>query len=193
MNSLLTEIRKCEVCLPHLLHGVNPVLAAHKNSKIAIIGQAPGTVVHKSGVPWEDRSGDRLREWLEVEKSTFYDPCYFALIPMGFCYPGKSSSGDLPPRSECAPLWHQRLFEQMNKLKLVVLIGAYAQQYYLQGKQKRNLTETVKSYSDYLPEFFVLPHPSPRNNIWIKKNPWFTDDLLPVFGQVVRRALGNTS
>lgn len=193
MNSLLTEIRKCEVCLPHLLHGVNPVLAAHKNSKIAIIGQAPGTVVHKSGVPWEDRSGDRLREWLEVEKSTFYDPLYFALVPMGFCYPGKSNSGDLPPRPECAPLWHKRLFEQMNNLKLVILIGAYAQQYYLQGKQKRNLTETVKSYSDYLPEFFVLPHPSPRNNIWIKKNPWFTNDLLPAFGQVVQRALGNIS
>ncbi len=180
MEKLLAEIRACQICLPHLPHGVNPVLSAHPDSKIAIIGQAPGSVVHRTGIPWDDQSGERLRTWLGVSKTTFYDPKVIALIPMGFCYPGKGKSGDLPPRPECAPAWHVSLFEQMTQIKLTILIGAYAQNYYLKEDKKRTLTETVKNFQAYLPDYIVLPHPSPRNNIWLRKNPWFEEELLPV-------------
>jgi len=189
MERLLTEIRNCVICLPQLIHGVNPVLSAHKNSKIAIVGQAPGSVVHRTGIPWDDKSGERLRQWLNIDKSIFYNPEQIALIPMGFCYPGKGKTGDLPPRIECAPQWHDPLFEQMNKLELVVLIGTYAQGYYLKEKIKKTLTETVRNYTDYLPDFFVLPHPSPRNNIWMKKNPWFEKDLIPEFKIIVKELI----
>ena len=173
MEELLADIRKCKICLPHLKDGVNPVLSAHKESKIAIIGQAPGKIVHQSGKPWDDKSGDRLREWLNVDKSTFYSPEIFAIIPMGFCYPGKGKSGDLPPRKECATAWHASLFNEIKNLELILLIGSYAQAEYLREKCQRTLTETVRNYKAYLPKYFVLPHPSPRNNIWLKKNPWF--------------------
>jgi len=189
MERLLTEIRNCVICLPQLIHGVNPVLSAHKNSKIAIVGQAPGSVVHRTGIPWDDKSGERLRQWLNIDKSIFYNPEQIALIPMGFCYPGKGKTGDLPPRIECAPQWHDPLFEQMNKLELVVLIGTYAQRYYLKEKIKKTLSETVRNYTDYLPDFFVLPHPSPRNNIWMKKNPWFEKDLIPEFKIIVKELI----
>ena len=189
MERLLAEIRNCVICLPQLIHGVNPVLSAHKNSKIAIVGQAPGSVVHRTGIPWDDKSGERLRQWLNIDKSIFYNPEQIALIPMGFCYPGKGKTGDLPPRIECAPQWHDPLFEQMNKLELVVLIGAYAQGYYLKEKIKKTLSETVRNYTDYLPDFFVLPHPSPRNNIWMKKNPWFEKDLIPEFKIIVKELI----
>ncbi|MGB0523397.1 MAG: uracil-DNA glycosylase family protein [Flammeovirgaceae bacterium] len=179
MKALLREIRQCQVCLPHLAHGVNPVVAAHPKSKVAIIGQAPGSVVHRTGIPWDDQSGERLRAWLAVSKELFYDPEVFAIIPMGFCYPGKGKSGDLPPRKECAPLWHQRLLDQLPNLKLTLLIGAYAQAYYLEGKRARTLTETVKNYQAYLPTYLPLPHPSPRNNIWLKKNAWFEQEVIP--------------
>ena len=189
MERLLAEIRNCVICLPQLIHGVNPVLSAHKNSKIAIVGQAPGSVVHRTGIPWDDKSGERLRQWLNIDKSIFYNPEQIALIPMGFCYPGKGKTGDLPPRIECAPQWHDPLFEQMNKLELVVLIGTYAQRYYLKEKIKKTLSETVRNYTDYLPDFFVLPHPSPRNNIWMKKNPWFEKDLIPEFKIIVKELI----
>ena len=146
---------------------------------MAIVGQAPGKVVHQSGIPWDDKSGDRLREWLGVSKVQFYNPDLFALVPMGFCYPGKGKSGDLPPREECAPQWHDFLFEKMKGLKFIILIGAYAQDYYLKSQKKNSLTETVKCYTDYLPRFFVLPHPSPRNNIWLRKNQWFEGEVIP--------------
>jgi uracil-DNA glycosylase len=168
---------------------VNPVLAAHKNSKIAIVGQAPGSIVHQTGIPWDDKSGERLRQWLNIDKSTFYNPEEIALIPMGFCYPGKGKTGDLPPRIECAPQWHDQLFQHMSKLELVILIGTYAQGYYLKEKRKKTLTETVRNYTDYLPDFFVLPHPSPRNNIWMKKNPWFEKDLIPEFKIIVKELI----
>ena len=190
MQELLNEIKKCTICLDQLEFGVNPVLAAHPNSKIAIVGQAPGSIVHKTGIPWDDKSGERLRDWLNVDDSTFYDPEKIALIPMGFCYPGKGKSGDLPPRPECAPQWHNSLFSQMDQLKLIILIGTYAQSYYLKEKRKDTLTETVKSFSEYLPNHFVLPHPSPRNNIWIKKNAWFESDLLPVLKKTINHILG---
>jgi len=189
MQDLLTEIRKCTYCVPNLELGPNPVLSAHPTSKIAIIGQAPGRIVHQSGIPWDDKSGDNLRDWLGIDKETFYDPQQVALIPMGFCYPGKGKSGDLPPRPECAPLWHERLFEQMNELQLILLIGQYAQQYYLPDRRKRTLTETVRHYQAYLPTHFVLPHPSPRNNIWRKKNSWFEEEVLPTLREQIRGLL----
>jgi len=158
--------------------GPRPIVAAHPESKIAIIGQAPGTKVHKTGIPWDDPSGRQLRKWLGVTDEQFYDEQLFALIPMGFCYPGKGKSGDLPPRSECAPLWHESLVKQMPSLKLIILIGQYAQNYYLGNTMKRNLTETVKHYQEYLPDYFVLPHPSPRNRFWLSKNPWFEEEVL---------------
>lgn len=168
-----------------MLHGVRPIMAAHPHSRIAIIGQAPGRIVHQTGIPWDDKSGERLREWLGVDSATFYDPEIFALVPMGFCYPGTGSSGDLAPRRECAPQWHDRLFENMKDLELLILIGTYAQAYYLKGTQKGTLTETVRHFAEYLPAHFVLPHPSPRNNIWLKKNPWFGQEVLPVLREKV--------
>jgi len=186
--SLLKEIRGCQVCLPHLEHGVNPILSVHKESKIAIIGQAPGIIVHRTSKPWDDKSGERLRSWLGVDDDTFYDPKVFAIVPMGFCYPGKGKTGDLPPRKECAPLWHESLFSKLKHLKLTLLIGSYAQAYYLEEQKKRTLTETVQSYEEYLPKYLPLPHPSPRNNIWLKKNPWFEQDLIPILQRHVKRA-----
>ena len=185
MKDLLKNIRSCTICKDALVNGVNPVLAASMNSRIAIIGQAPGSVVHKSGIPWDDKSGKRLREWMGVSNEQFYDPEIFAIIPMGFCYPGKGKSGDLPPRKECAKEWHQSLFDKMPNLELILLIGKYAQNYYLDGKEKSTLTQTVMNFGDYLPEYFVLPHPSPRNNIWMAKNSWFEKENVPVLKEIV--------
>jgi uracil-DNA glycosylase len=169
--------------------GPKPIVAAHPESKIAIIGQAPGTKVHQTGVPWDDPSGKQLRKWLGVTDEQFYDERLFALIPMGFCYPGKGKSGDLPPRSECAPLWHDPLFQDMPNLKLTILIGQYAQRYYLGDAMKKNLTETVKNYKNYLPRYIVLPHPSPRNRFWLRKNLWFEEDVLPELQEKVSTCL----
>ena len=186
MDLLLKDIKRCNICLPFLKDGVNPVVTASPRSKIAIIGQAPGRLVHNSGIPWDDKSGDRLRDWLNISKVEFYNTDHFAIIPMGFCYPGKGKSGDLPPRPECAPKWHSLLFEQLEDLKLILLIGQYAQRYYLKEEMKRNLTETVKSYKAYLPKYLPLPHPSPRNNIWLKENSWFEQDLIPELQELVK-------
>ena len=179
MKSLIAEIRKCSICLPYLEHGVRPVFSASYDSKIAIIGQAPGRIVHQTGKPWDDKSGIRLREWMKVSEDDFYNPSNFAIVPMGFCYPGKGKSGDLPPRKECAPQWHNILLDKMNHIELILLIGSYAQTYYLKDSKKRTLTDTVESYNEYLPTFFPLPHPSPRNNIWMKKNEWFKKEVIP--------------
>jgi uracil-DNA glycosylase len=185
LKELISNIKSCEVCKPYLELGPNPVLTAHPKSKIVIIGQAPGTVVHKSGVPWEDKSGDNLRAWMGVSKEIFYDPKIFALIPMGFCYPGKGTSGDLPPRKECAPLWHEPLLSQLKEVKLIILIGKYAQYYYLGNQSHKTLKQTVKNFTNYLPAHFVLPHPSPRNNIWQAKNEWFKSDVLPTLKESI--------
>src|SRR6056300_1205354 len=153
MQTLLKNIKQCTICKSHLPLGPRPVVSAHPQSKIVIVGQAPGTKVHASGIPWDDPSGKQLREWLDVSDEEFYDETKFAIIPMGFCYPGKGKSGDLPPRPECAPQWHQALFEEMKEVELVLLIGMYAQKYYLGKKAKNTLTETVKNYNEYLPKF----------------------------------------
>jgi uracil-DNA glycosylase family 4 len=186
MHNLLSEIKQCTLCEPQLDLGANPVVSAHKNAKVVIIGQAPGTKVHQSGIPWDDASGKQLRKWLNVSDESFYNEENFAIIPMGFCYPGKGVSGDKPPRKECAPLWHKRLFDKMPNVKLVILIGMYAQNYYLKDKAKRTLTETVDNYPAYLPSYFVLPHPSPRNRFWLTKNPWFEKNVVPILQQKIK-------
>lgn len=196
MKQLLQEIRQCRVCEEHLPMGCRPVLAAEPSCKILIVGQAPGRLVHETGIPWNDKSGDNLRNWLGIDVETFYDSRKIAIIPMGFCYPGTGKTGDLPPRKECASLWHGLLLEQLPQLELTLLIGAYAQKYYLKKTNsigmpsaKRNLTETVRAFREYLPTYLPLPHPSPRNNIWQKKNPWFKEDLLPQMKAIVQEAL----
>ncbi len=189
LEDLLTEVRACKHCNAHLPMGPRPVLSAAHGASVVLIGQAPGTKVHASGIPWDDASGRRLREWLAIDEAIFYDPAKFAIIPMGFCYPGRGKSGDLPPRPECAPLWHARLLEALPNLKLSLLIGQYAQKYYLGGDRKANLTETVRSFEDFLPRFFPLVHPSPRNQIWMKKNPWFEQVVVFRLRQVVHHAL----
>ncbi|KAA3628724.1 MAG: uracil-DNA glycosylase family protein [Bacteroidetes bacterium] len=189
MDTLLQKIAQCRECIANLPLGPRPVVAAHPQSKIVIIGQAPGLAVHKSGIPWDDKSGDNLRHWMQIDQATFYDPKQIAIIPMGFCYPGRGKSGDLPPRKECAPLWHQSLLDQMNSVKLILLIGKYAQDYYLGNKTERTLTETVRQFHNYLPDHFVLPHPSPRNNIWQAKNPWFGELVLPELRKHVRQII----
>jgi len=178
MEHLLTQIRNCRECEKHLALGANPIIAASVKSKIIIIGQAPGKIVHNTNIPWNDKSGDNLRNWLNIDKTTFYNPEIIALMPMGFCYPGTGKNGDLPPRKECAPLWHSQLLALMPNSKLILLIGQYAQDYYLKDRAKDTLTETVYNFKEYLPDYFPLPHPSPRNNIWQAKNTWFASDVL---------------
>lgn len=185
MDKLLSDIRNCTTCKDVLPYFPKPVVQASASSKIVIIGQAPGQKVQNSGIPWDDASGNNLRNWLGVDKETFYNETVFALIPMGFCFPGTGKSGDLPPRKECAPLWHQQLFELMPDVKLILLIGKYAQDYYLGKSAKRTLTETVSHYNEYLPKYLPLPHPSPRNNIWQKKNKWFKENVISILKQQV--------
>lgn len=180
MEDILREIKSCTVCAKHLPYAPKPIVQAGESSKILIIGQAPGQKVQASGVPWDDASGNNLRKWLGVDKEHFYDEKYFALVPMGFCFPGTGKSGDFAPRPECAPLWHSKLMKAIKDLRLTLLLGQYAQKYYLKDKAKRTLTETVKNYADYLPEFLPLPHPSPRNNFWFKKNEWFETEVIPI-------------
>ncbi len=186
MKELISDIKQCTICAEYLELGPRPVLCADVDSKIVIIGQAPGTKVHASGIPWDDPSGKQLRKWLGVSDEDFYDPKKFAIVPMGFCYPGKGKSGDLPPRPECAPQWHEPLFDKMPNVELIILIGMYAQNYYLQKTAKKTLTETVRNYKEYLPNYFVLPHPSPRNRFWLTKNPWFEESVVPELQQMIR-------
>ena len=185
MQELLSEIKKCTICSKHLDLGPRPVVKAHRDAKVVIIGQAPGTKVHASGIPWDDASGKQLRKWMNVTDEEFYDVTKFAIVPMGFCYPGKGKSGDLPPRKECAPQWHQLLFDQMPNLELIILIGMYAQGYYLKGKAKKTLTETVRNYQEHLPKYLVLPHPSPRNRFWLIKNSWFEKEVIPELQKMI--------
>ena len=189
MERLLSEIRSCQVCKAQLPLGPRPVVAAHPNSRIVIIGQAPGTKVHQTGIPWDDPSGKQLRSWLNILDSVFYDESKIALMPMGFCYPGRGKGGDLPPRPECAPLWHNALLTSMPSLELIILIGTYSQKYYLGNTAKATLTETVKGYQEYLPKYFPLPHPSPRNRFWQSKNPWFGQEVVPVLQERVAHIL----
>jgi uracil-DNA glycosylase len=186
---MIAEIRACRQCAAHLPHAPRPVFSASPSARVLIIGQAPGLKVQQSGIPWNDLSGQLLRTWLQLTPEQFYDDKRIAIVPMGFCYPGKGNSGDLPPRSECAPLWHQRLLTDMPDVRLSLLIGQYAQRYYLQEQMKANLTDTVAHFADYLPRYFPLPHPSPRNRFWFTRHPWFDQEVLPALRLQVARAL----
>ncbi|MBN8109539.1 uracil-DNA glycosylase family protein [Vibrio vulnificus] len=188
LEPLLTQIRACQVCASALPLGANLVVQAHSEAKILIIGQAPGTKVHHTSIPWNDASGNRLRVWLDIEKPTFYDPKQIAIMPMGFCYPGRGQSGDLPPRKECAPLWHEALLKHLPNIELTLLIGQYAQNRYLSNKPK-TLTETVQNWQAWLPDYLPLPHPSPRNTLWLRKNPWFEEQTVPYLRQQVHQLL----
>ncbi len=189
LEPLLKEIRACRACEPALPLGANPVIQASSNAKLLIIGQAPGTRVHETSVPWNDPSGNRLRDWLQLDKETFYNPGKIAIMPMGLCYPGKGKSGDLPPRKECAPLWHRRVLAQLPNIGMTLLIGQYAQNYYLSDKPK-TLTDTVQQWQRWAPRYIPLPHPSPRNTLWLRKNPWFEGEVVPYIRQYVHQYLG---
>lgn len=189
MESLLREVRACRLCEAHLPLEPRPVVQLGGGARILIIGQAPGTRVHNTGIPWNDPSGDTLRRWLEVGREQFYDPELFAIMPMGFCYPGKGKSGDLPPRPECAPTWHQRILDALPHIELTLLIGQYAQRYYL-GNRYPTLTETVRHWREFAPTQLPLPHPSPRNRRWLRDNPWFEQEELPALRERVHLALG---
>ena len=189
--SLLKDIKNCRICEEHLPLGPRPVVVAHPESKILIIGQAPGSRVHASGIPWADQSGKRLRTWLGVDDDTFYNAENFALVPMGFCFPGSGKGGDLPPRPECAPKWHDALLNMMPKVELTLLFGMYAQKYYLKEKKKKTLTAAVKNWQEYQPGYLPLPHPSPRNQHWWKKNPWFEVEVIPFLLAEVSRLVLN--
>jgi uracil-DNA glycosylase len=185
-NSLLASIRACTVCSDFLAAGPRPIVQFSDTARIVIIGQAPGSKVHASGVPWNDDSGDRLREWTGLSKDLFYDAAQVALVPMGFCYPGKGKSGDLPPRPECAPLWHSRIMALLPTKRLTLLVGTYAQKAYLQLPKGATLTETVRTFDGYGPDFLPLPHPAWRSVIWMRRNPWFEQDVLPAMRSSLR-------
>ncbi len=189
IKTLLAEIRACRVCAGQLPHEPRPVIQFGASARLVIIGQAPGSKVHASGVPWQDHSGERLRDWTGLDTKTFYDPSRVALVPMGFCYPGAGDNADRPPRPECAPLWHARLLAALPASRLVLLVGIHAQGYYLNDRTKRTMTETVCAFADYLPSFFPLPHPSWRSTGWMRKNPWFAAKVLPLLRQAVVAAI----
>jgi len=180
LEGLLKEIRACRVCAACLPHEPRPIVRASATSRLVICSQAPGTRVHETGLSFNDASGDRLRAWLGIDRDTFYDERRISIIGMGFCFPGQDKNGgDLPPRKECAPLWQTRLFGELPRVELKLLVGTYALAWHLKGRTKANMTETVRAWQEYLPEFIPLPHPSWRNNAWIKRNPWFEAELLP--------------
>lgn len=183
LNKLAQKVRACAICTEHLPLGPRPIISVSEQSRVLIIGQAPGIRVHESGVPWDDPSGDRLREWLGMDKARFYSP-EVAIVPMGFCYPGRGKSGDLPPRKECVEAWHADLLGALPNIQITILVGLYAQKHYL-ADCKSTLTDTVKCFREYLPRYLPLPHPSPRNNIWLKKNPWFEQQVLPTLHGIV--------
>lgn len=178
LTDLLAEIRACRHCEETLPLGPRPVVRASATARLLIVGQAPGTRVHASGIPWDDPSGDRLRQWLQLDKETFYDESRIAIVPMGFCYPGRGKSGDLPPMPACASLWHERLLQQMPAVELVLLVGSYAQNHYL-GSSRETMTARVKRWRDFGPRFIPTPHPSPRNTLWLRRNPWFETEIVP--------------
>jgi uracil-DNA glycosylase len=182
---LLQEVRACTLCADHLPHGPRPVLQAHARARILIAGQAPGSKVHASGVPFDDASGERLRQWTGLSREQFYDPQLVAILPMGFCYPGTGNSGDLPPRRECAPQWRERLLQALPRIELTLVIGQYAMAWHLPHTTTSNLTETVRAWRNHAPAVLPLPHPSPRNNIWLKANPWFEREVVPALQERV--------
>jgi uracil-DNA glycosylase len=186
---LLAEVHACTRCAAHLPLGPRPVLQAHAKARILVVGQAPGRKVHQSGLPFSDPSGERLREWMGIDKATFYDPLRIALLPMGFCYPGTGRSGDLPPRMECAPTWRARLLATMPDIQLTLLLGQYALAWHLQEASSTTLAATVRAWRDHWPRVLPMPHPSPRNNRWLKRNPWFEAEVIPRLRQRVQHVL----
>lgn len=188
LQTLLPRIRECQICAEHLPLGPRPVLQVHSDAPILIAGQAPGRRVHLSGVPFQDPSGVRLREWLGVDEETFYDPRCIAILPMGFCFPGTGKSGDKPPRYECAPAWREEVLQHLVGVRLILVLGRYAQTYHL-GGTARSVTENVAAWREYWPDKLPLPHPSPRNQGWFKKNAWFADDVLPILRERVPQLL----
>ena len=189
LESLLRDARACTVCQAVLPMGARPVVQAAPGARLLIVGQAPGHKVHATGLPWNDASGDRLREWLQIDRAVFYDANRVAIVPMGFCYPGATGSGgDRPPRQECAPLWHARLLGHLPEIRCTLLVGQYAQKHYLRSTRKNTLTETVRSFAAYAPRFFPLPHPSWRSVGWMRRNGWFEELVLPDLREAVRRS-----
>jgi uracil-DNA glycosylase len=178
LTALLEEVRHCRICEPELPLGARPVLQCAKSARILIAAQAPGSKVHATGIPFDDASGKRLRSWMGIDHALFYDPASIAILPMGFCYPGTGKSGDLPPRAECAPTWRKRLLQQLPQIKLTLVLGQYAQSWHFDNKAA-SLTARVMGWRDYWPAMLPLPHPSPRNNRWLKQNPWFETEILP--------------
>jgi len=196
VEELFGEIAQCRICVDQpgrrgpLPHEPRPVIRGAAKARLCIAGQAPGTRVHASGLPFTDPSGDRLREWMGITADKFYDDSKLAIVPMGFCFPGPDAKGgDLPPRPECAKAWHAQAFEALENIELILLVGGYAQKYHLGKKAKATLTETVRAWEDYLPRYLPLPHPSWRNTRWLKKNPWFEHDVLPVLKREVGRLM----
>jgi uracil-DNA glycosylase len=180
LDALLTEVRACRACEQHLPLGPRPIVRAGADARILIVGHAPGARVHASGIPWDDASGDRLRKWLGVDVASFHDESQFAIVPMGFCYPGRGNGGDNPPRRECSQLWLDSLLDKLPQIQLTLLIGQYAQRHFLGTRRKPSLTETVRAWQDYAPTFIPLPHPSPRNQPWFQRHPWFESEVLPM-------------
>lgn len=186
------RVRACRLCEPHLPLGPRPVFRVSPTARLLIVGQAPGTAVHETGIPWNDRSGDRLRDWLGMDRERFYDAARIAIVPTGLCYPGRApGGGDLPPRPECAPLWHPVLLSLLPEVRLTLLVGSYAQAYYLGSRRKATVTATVRAYADTLPGFMPLPHPSWRTTAWQRRNPWFAAELLPVLRESVEKVLSS--
>lgn len=188
-ETTVAAVRACEICKPHLPLGTRPVFQIGRTARILIVGQAPGRRVHATGIPFNDPSGDRLRDWMGIDRSVFYDAARIAILPMGFCYPGTGKSGDLPPRRECAKNWRQPLLAFLPNIALTLAIGQYAHAWHLGKRQKGCLTDTVKNWKEYWPGILALPHPSPRNNMWLRRNPWFDEDILPVLKDRVSQLL----
>jgi uracil-DNA glycosylase len=189
LDLMLREIRACRLCEAQLPLGPRPVLRASETARLLVVGQAPGTLVHGSGIPWSDASGMRLREWLRLDRDRFYDESRVAIVPMGFCYPGRGAAGDLPPRPECSQTWHPKLLPMLSEVRLTLLIGQYAQAYFLGQTRKKTLTDTVAAWREYAPRFFPLPHPSPRNVGWFKHNPWFDAEVIPALREAIASAM----
>ena len=185
LDTLLARIDRCRLCASSMPHTPRPVLRAHADARLLVVGQAPGRKVHESGVPWDDASGRRLREWMGIDSDTFYDASRVAIVPMGFCYPGKAGSGDAPPRPECRATWHPQLLPLLPNVELTLLIGQYAQAHFLGRRRKGSLTATMRAWREYLPTHLPLPHPSPRNVAWFKANPWFEGEVLPTLRERV--------
>ena len=186
LSSTLARVRNCEHCLEYLPHGVRPIVQLGERAKILVAGQAPGAKVHHTGIPFDDPSGERLRNWMGVTKSEFYDANKIAILPMGFCYPGTAKSGDLPPRKECAELWREPLLAFTPNIELTLVIGKYAIEWHIPEFKKATVTETVKAWRNHWPTRLALPHPSPRNNIWLKRNAWFEQEVVPRMQRKVR-------